>query len=83
MKMGYFWRKEYDPYKENLVDSTLQKDRAVRMMSLCGDCSQFHIFTNGMCLGNVWPHGQPGILLESNKNYGPEKYHRSFWACKN
>lgn len=72
MKMGCFWRKHYDPYKENTVSSPPRKDRAVKKMTPCDDCSQLHVLIDGMCPGNVWPSGYHGILLESNKNYTPE-----------
>lgn len=72
MKTGCFWRKHYDPYKENTVSSPPRKDRAVKKMTPCDDRSQLHVLIDGMCPGNVWPSGYHGILLESNKNYTPE-----------
>lgn len=72
MKMGYFHRKQYDPYKENTVHSTSWKDREVRKMTPWGDHNQFHILIDGMCPGSVWPY-RYGIQLEGNKTWISEK----------
>lgn len=69
MKMGYFWRKQYDPYKENTVCSPPWKARAVKTMTSYGDCSHFHLLIDGMCPGNMWPYEYPGILLGGNENH--------------
>lgn len=82
MKMGYFWRKQYDPYIENAVYSPPWKDGAVKKMTPCGDCSQFHILVGRICSGNAWPYGYHGILLESNKKLHPWKYHQGSGHAK-
>lgn len=76
MKRGYFWRKQYDPYLENTVYGPPWKDGAVKKMTYCEDCSQFHISMDGTCSGNASPYGYHGIVLESNKKLHSWKYYQ-------